>query len=216
MWARVRPRRGPEHKCNPSLWPKPAVSRRRRKRQLPADEAAQDPHGRDAATAALEAMLFSADEPLTVRRLANLAGLPDSETTRDAIARLQAAYDDEGSSIHIVELAGGFQLLTRPEFYSWLVRLGDAGARNRLSTPLLETLAIVAYRQPIMRADLEAIRGVHCADALRELMDRGLIRITGRDQSLGRPILYGTTKRFLQFFGFRDLGDLAPIDVPAS
>lgn len=164
----------------------------------------------------LEAALFSADEPLTLRRLAQLAGLPDSSAARETLARLQADFDAEGSSFHIAELAGGFQLLTRPEFYPWLVRVGEAGARQRLSPVLLETLAIVAYRQPIMRADLESIRGVNCADALRDLMDRGLIRIAGRDNTLGRPILYGTTKRFLQFFGLRDLGDLAPIDSPTS
>ena len=215
MRERVRVRRGPEQRRDPARWPRFAPYRPWSRKTRSAEMAADDPLARDAATAALEAALFSADEPLTLRRLAHLAGLPNSEAVQHALDRLQAAFNGEGSSFHIVELAGGFQLLTRPEFYPWLVRVGDAGARSRLSPTLLETLAIIAYRQPIMRADLESIRGVHSADALRDLMERGLIRIAGRDNSLGRPILYGTTKRFLQFFGLRDLGDLAPIDLPA-
>lgn len=216
MMERVQPRRGPEQRREPSRWPAKAPARDWR-RPLPTDlAAADDPLSRDAAASALEAALFSVDEPMTLRRLANLAGLSDPTVAQSALERLQIAFNDENSSFHIVELAGGFQLLTRPEFYPWLVRVGDAGSRNRLTPTMLETLAIIAYRQPIMRADLESIRGVHCADALRELMDRGLVRIAGRDNSLGRPILYGTTKRFLQFFGLRDLGELTPIDVHSS
>src|SRR5262249_41114239 len=110
------------------------------------------------------------------------------------------------------ELAGGFQLLTRPEFHPWLVRLRRSGADLRLSGAARETLAIVAYRQPIMRADVEAIRGVQCSEVLRQLMERGLIRIAGRDASLGRPVLYGTTKKFLQVFGLKSLRDLPQAD----
>ena len=93
---------------------------------------------------------------------------------------------------------------------SWLVRLRQTAGEPRLIGALLETLAIVAYRQPIMRADLESVRGVHCGDALRQLMERGMIRIAGRDDSLGRPVLYATTKKFLATFGLRDLRDLPP------
>jgi segregation and condensation protein B len=170
---------------------------------------------RDAALARLEAVLFSADEPLSLRRLAALAQLGSSEECQSALNRLHDLYETEGAAFQIVEIAGGFQLLTRPDFFPWLARVRDARHAERLSGALLETLAIVAYRQPIMRADIEAIRGVQSGDALRELMERGLVRIAGRDQSLGRPIIYGTTKRFLQAFGLRDLSDLPPMDPGA-
>jgi segregation and condensation protein B len=108
----------------------------------------------------------------------------------------------------VEEIAGGFQLLTRPEFHPWLARARHTGHDLRLSPAARETLAIVAYRQPIMRADIEGIRGVQCGEVLRLLMERGLVKIAGRDTSLGRPVLYGTTKRFLQVFGLRNLSDL--------
>jgi segregation and condensation protein B len=116
----------------------------------------------------------------------------------------------DGSAFRVEDIAGGYQLLTRPEFHPWLVRLRQTAGEPKLSGALLETLAIVAYRQPIMRADLEAVRGVHCGDALRTLMERGLVRIAGRHDSLGRPVLYATTKKFLATFGLRDLRDLPP------
>src|SRR5204862_3139685 len=102
----------------------------------------------------------------------------------------------------------GFQLLTRSEFHPWLARLRRSSNELRLTPAARETLAIVAYRQPIMRADIEAIRGVQCGEILRLLMEKGLVRIAGRHDSLGRPVLYGTTKKFLQVFGLRSLRDL--------
>src|SRR5439155_21798363 len=132
---------------------------------------------------------------------------------RRLLRRLQAFYVQDGSAFQVEELAGGFQLLTRPEFYSWLARLRRSGSELRLSSPARETLAIVAYRQPIMRTDVEAIRGVQCSDLLRQLMERGLVRIAGRHDSLGRPVLYGTTKKFLQLFGLKSIRDLPPIDA---
>jgi segregation and condensation protein B len=112
-----------------------------------------------------------------------------------------------------VEVAGGFQLLTRPIFYRWLARMPAPPAELRLSGAALETLTIVGYRQPIMRADVEAVRGVQCGDILRQLMERGLVRIAGRHDSLGRPVLYGTTRKFLQVFGLKSLRDLPAIDT---
>ncbi len=114
----------------------------------------------------------------------------------------------DGTAFQIEELAGGVQLLTRPQYHRWLTTLRRGSVEVRLTAPARETLAIVAYRQPIMRADVEAIRGVHCGDTLRLLMERGLVRIAGRDDSLGRPVLYGTTKKFLQLFGLRSLKEL--------
>ena len=109
-------------------------------------------------------------------------------------------------------MAGGWQLLTRPEYHPWLARLRRASADARLTPAMRETLTIAAYRQPITRADLEAVRGVQSGDVLRQLMERGLVRIAGRDESLGRPVLYATTKKFLQTFGLKSLRDLPSAD----
>ncbi|MBI1913389.1 MAG: SMC-Scp complex subunit ScpB, partial [Planctomycetes bacterium] len=116
------------------------------------------------------------------------------------------------SSFQVEELAGGFQLLTRAEYYPWLARQRRAGSDVKLSPAARETLAIIAYRQPIMRADVEAVRGVQSGDVLRLLMEKGLVRIAGRDDSLGRPVLYGTTKKFLQLMGLRSLRELPRAD----
>jgi segregation and condensation protein B len=163
---------------------------------------------RDDAMAAVEGVLFAADEPLNARRLAVLTGLRDATETRRALRRLQARLQADGSAFQVEELAGGFQLLTHPRFHPWLVRLRRTGNDLRLSSAARETLAIIAYRQPIMRADIEGIRGVQCGDMLRMLMEKGLIRIAGRHPSLGRPVQYGTTRKFLAAFGLRSLRDL--------
>jgi segregation and condensation protein B len=164
--------------------------------------------GREARLAWIEAALLAADEPLTLRRLAAAAGVRDAAEARRLVERLQALYEQDGTAFQVEELAGGYQLLTRPEYHAWLARLRRAGNEMRLSAAARETLAIVAYRQPITRADVEAIRGVQSADMLHQLMEKGLVRIAGRDDSLGRPVLYGTTRRFLQVFGLRSLRDL--------
>jgi segregation and condensation protein B len=171
-----------------------------------------DPFLRDLASARLEAVLFSAQEPVSPRRLMTIAEISSAFELQGALEKLQSAYEREGSAFQIVQMAGGWQLLTRPEYFAWLMRLRQSSGNAKLSPALLETLAIIAYRQPIMRADLEAIRGVQCVDALRELMERGLVRIVGRDESLGRPILYGTGRQFLRAFCLRDLQDLPPLD----
>jgi segregation and condensation protein B len=180
--------------------------------ELPAETRPTDPLARDASLALLEAVLVAADEPLPVRKLAAAAGLPDAATARRLLKRLGTLYDQDGTAFQVQELAGGYQLLTRREYHRWLASLRRSSIEVRLSAPARETLAIVAYRQPIMRADVEAIRGVQCGDTLRLLMERGLVRIVGRDRSLGRPVLYGTTRRFLQLFGLRSLKDLPHAD----
>jgi segregation and condensation protein B len=156
----------------------------------------------------VEAALMAADEPLSPRRLAVAAGLADAAEARRQVQRLQALYDRDGTAFQVEELAGGYQLLTRPEYHGWLARLRRTAADLRLSPAARETLAIVAYRQPITRADVEAIRGVGSSDVLHQLMEKGLLRMAGRDDSLGRPMLYGTTKKFLQLYGLRTLRDL--------
>jgi segregation and condensation protein B len=163
---------------------------------------------RDARLALLEAALLAADEPLSLRRLAVAMGIIDTAEVRRLIERLQALYEQDRTAFQVEELAGGFQLLTRPEYHPWLARLQRAGQELRLSAAARETLAIVAYRQPITRADVEAIRGVQSGDMLHQLMEKGLLRIAGREDSLGRPVLYATTRKFLQLFGLRSLRDL--------
>lgn len=201
---------------------------RRRRDELPADRRlpavyrllddsddwlGQGELARDAALARVEAALFASDEPMTARRLSEVAGVNDTAGARRLVRKLQDLYDRDGTAFQVEELAGGFQLLTRPQYQPWLVRQRRADQDLRISAPARETLAIVAYRQPITRADIEAIRGVQCSEVLRLLMEKGLIRIAGRHDSLGRPVLYGTTKRFLQVFGLRSLKDLPPVEA---
>jgi segregation and condensation protein B len=177
-------------------------------REEEGEGAAHDELGRDPQVALVEAVLLAADDPLTPRRLAAAARLRDAAEARRLVQRLQALYDKDGTAFQVEELAGGFQLLTRPEYHPWLARLRRSGSDLRLTPAARETLAIVAYRQPITRADVEAVRGVQSGEVLRQLLEKGLVRITGRDDSLGRPQLYGTTRKFLQVFGLKSLRDL--------
>ena len=144
-----------------------------RRRAIVAEPAvAAGPDVRDPRLARLEAVLFAAEEPLAARRLAALAELTDAAEVRRLVDRLTNLLEAEGSAFRVEDIAGGVQLLTGPEFHPWLVRLRQTAGEPKLSGALLETLAIIAYRQPIMRADLEAVRGVHCGDALRQLIER--------------------------------------------
>jgi segregation and condensation protein B len=156
----------------------------------------------------LEAVLFLAREPLTSRRLSQYANLADGTQARTLVRRLNERYDAAGRAFRVEHVAGGYQLLTRRKFAPWLRRLEHVPAETRLSAPALETLAVIAYRQPVLRADIEAVRGVNCGEILRQLMERELVRIDGRSEELGRPYLYSTTKRFLQIFGLVHLDEL--------
>jgi segregation and condensation protein B len=167
---------------------------------------------RDGKLARVEAVLMMADEPITARRMAELAGLKDVAEARSAIQRLQQMYESDATAFQVEEIAGGYQLLTRPRFHPWLTRLKRTGYELKLSPALLETLAIIAYKQPIMRADIDAIRGVASGELVRQLMEKGLVRVVGRHESLGRPQLYGTTKRFLQAFALNTLEDLPEVE----
>ncbi len=163
---------------------------------------------RDHVTAMVEAVLLISSEPLSNRRLCHAAGLADPTQARSLVRRLNELYAGQESPFRIEEVAGGWQLMTHPSFGGWLRRLHPAGMAMRLSSPALETLAVVAYRQPVLRAEVESIRGVQCGEMLRQLMDRDLVRIVGKSHDLGRPFLYGTTPRFLRTFGLRHLDDL--------
>jgi segregation and condensation protein B len=161
----------------------------------------------------VEAVLFVAREPLSSRKLSHYAGLADGTEARTIVKRLNARYDASGRAFRVESIAGGHQLLTRPKFGDWVRRAAHAPAHQRLSSPALETLAVIAYRQPIPRVEIEAIRGVNCGEMLRQLMDRDLVRIGGRSDELGRPYLYATTRRFLQSFGLTDIAELPNADL---
>lgn len=169
---------------------------------------ADDDDQRQGALQRLEAVLFLAREPLGSRKLSQYANLADATEARTLIRRLNARYDAQGRAFRVVDVAGGYQLLTRPQLAAWLRRLEHTPSEVRLSAPALETLAVIAYRQPVGRADIEAIRGVNCGEIVRQLMDRDLVKIGGRSEELGRPYLYTTTGRFLQIFGLSNLDDL--------
>ena len=161
--------------------------------------------------ALLEAALFLAKEPMSSRRLAQLAGLPEGTRTRQLIRELNKRYGQDQAAFCIVEVAEGFQLRTRPEFAPWLARMQGVPTAVRLSNPAMETLTVIAYRQPVPRAEVERIRGVQCGDLIRQLLDQELAKIVGRSEDLGRPFLYGTTSKFLQVFGLGSLNDLPAI-----
>lgn len=173
----------------------------------PGREAA-GPNIRDHRMQRLESVLFLAREPLTSRKLSQYANLADGTESRTLIRRLNELYDNSGRAFRVERVAGGYQLLTRPRFASWIRRLDHVPRETRLSAPAMETLAVVAYRQPVLRADVEAIRGVGCGEVLRQLMERNLVRIGGRSDELGRPYLYTTTKQFLRTFGLETLDGL--------
>lgn len=161
----------------------------------------------------IEALLFASDTPLSVGRLAELAGGCTPTHVRKTIAALNEKYAAVGLAFRIESIARGYQMMTLPCYQPWLARLNKQRARTRLSAAALETLSIVAYKQPIIRADIEAIRGVACGEVLNRLREMGLVRIVGRAEVVGRPLLYGTTKKFLDVFGLADLDDLPPMEA---
>ena len=178
-------------------------------------ESGQQPEPVDPSTilAQVEAMLVSSDRPLKSAALVDaLAVFLDrainTKVITDAIALLNTQYDEQGRSFRIEEISNGYRLMTRSEHASIVAAMHRSRATTRLSKPALETLSIIAYRQPITRAELEAIRGVACGEVVRTLMDRRLVKITGRAEELGRPMLYGTTRQFLDTFGLASVKDL--------
>jgi segregation and condensation protein B len=161
----------------------------------------------------IEALLLATDSPLPAARIAQIVGVGDARSVRQHIADLNHTYEQAGASFRIEEIAGGYQMLTLPAFNTWLSRLLKARSDSRLSSAAMETLAVVAYKQPVTRADIEAIRGVAAGDLLNRLRELNLVKIVGRAEDLGRPLLYGTTKRFLEVFGLASLEDLPKVEV---
>ena len=163
----------------------------------------------------VEAVLFASDAPLRSDEIARADESLDEDVVEEALQDLKQLYLESERAFDLVEVAGGYQILTRPEFASYLERFDTVPRPSRLSGPALETLAIIAYRQPLGRLEVEHIRGVGASGVIRTLQDRGLVEVVGRSDGLGRPLLYGTTSRFLEHFGFRSLEDLPrPEELP--
>jgi segregation and condensation protein B len=160
----------------------------------------------------VEAVLFGADTPLTAAKIVSIIGTGSARDVRKHIETLNKRYAETGASFRIEKIAGGYQMLTLPAFNPWLKRLKQTRQESKLSQAALETLAVVAYKQPVVRAEIEAIRGVSAGEMLNRLRELGLIKIVGRAEDVGRPLLYGTTKRFLDVFGLGSLDDLPTVE----
>jgi segregation and condensation protein B len=160
----------------------------------------------------LEGLLFASDTPVEPERIRDVLELGSADEARALAEELRARLAARGRALQVVEVGGGFRMVTRPELSPWLVRLARSRTRQRLSRPALETLAIVAYRQPVSRPEIDAVRGVNSEAVLESLLDRRVIRIAGRKDAPGRPFLYETTREFLVAFGLRDLGDLPKVE----
>jgi len=165
--------------------------------------------------------LWAADGPLALRRLARAAGLSGVAEARELLAELRRRLEARRSALEVVDVAGGVRVVTRAGYAPWVERAGLAAAGGQRDAPRIgsaarETLAVVAYRQPVVRAEVEAIRGVGCGDVLRQLLDADLLRIVGRSDELGRPLLYGTTDRFLELYGLGGLAELPDLDEVAD
>ncbi|MDR5694851.1 MAG: SMC-Scp complex subunit ScpB [Armatimonadota bacterium] len=167
-----------------------------------------DPDARKRLKGAVEALLFVSNDPVTTAQLAKVLEI-EEDLVEELLAELQEEYSDRG--IQLKAVAGGYQMCTRPEYSEVVKRLLHLDTREPLSQAALETLAIIAYRQPITRAEIEAIRGVRSDHVLEKLLETQLIKVAGRKEAPGRPLLYVTTERFLRYFGLRDLSDLPPL-----
>jgi segregation and condensation protein B len=159
----------------------------------------------------IEAILFATDQPVSARRIAEALGAAEGRV-RPLVDELRAKYDADGHAFTVEEIAGGYQILTRSEYGDVVKQLFKVDREHKLSQAALETIAIIAYKQPIIRAEIEDIRGVQVQDLLRSLMEQGLVRIVGRAESLGHPLLYGTTHKFLLQFGLKSAKDLPPVE----
>ncbi|MGH7183317.1 MAG: SMC-Scp complex subunit ScpB [Nitrospiraceae bacterium] len=161
--------------------------------------------------AILEAVLFVSPEPLPVARLMSIVGTVSKAEVLEALKLLTHDLAQDGRGIQLVQVAGGYRLVTKQEYGPWLKRMEKAKTAQKLSRSALESLAIIAYKQPLVRSEIEEIRGVETSGVLRTLLERKLVRIVGRKDVPGRPIMYGTTKFFLEHFGLQDLSQLPPL-----
>lgn len=157
---------------------------------------------------AIEALLFTAGSPLPLDRLKGVFEEVSAEQVETQIQALRREYEERGAGLMVVEVAGGYQFATRPEHFAWIRKFKSVKVSSKFSRPALETLAIVAYKQPITRSEVEAIRGVNIGGIMRNLMERRLVKIVGKKDVPGKPMLYGTSTEFLQYFGLKDLSAL--------
>src|SRR5215208_2202554 len=161
--------------------------------------------------AIVEALIFASPEPVTLKALGKLL---DGEPKEDVVAAIEAVKQDyeRPSGLQFVEVAGGYQIVTRPELHEWVRRLFHERTSHKLSVAALETLAVIAYKQPVTAPEIAEIRGVNTSGVLGTRADRKLVKIVGRKQVVGRPFMYGTTREFLERFGLNDIGDLPKVD----
>lgn len=180
------------------------------------DEEPEEPEAPDEIEATMEsvveAVLFASDEPVKALRLCDIAEAGSVKQIRQCVKSLNQKYRAGGFAFRIEKIAGGYQMMTLPMFNHWLSKLIKVRTDNKLSPAALETLAIIAYKQPIIRADVEAIRGVASGEVIRNLMYKGLVKIVGRAEVLGRPMQYGTSKKFLEVFGLNSIKDLPNVE----
>src|SRR5262252_8548864 len=165
--------------------------------------------------AILEALIFASPEPLTVKAMFKLLDSEPKEDVQAALAALRQDYERPGG-LQLVEVAGGFQIVTRPDLHEWVRRLFHERSTQKLSVQALETLAVIAYRQPVTALEITEIRGVNTSGVINTLLERHLVKIVGRKQVVGRPFMYATTKEFLIRFGLNDLGDLPKVEDMAE
>jgi segregation and condensation protein B len=162
--------------------------------------------------ASLEALIFASPQPITPREIGKVLGGVPQDAWQAALEELRADYARDGRGLQLVDVAGGFQITTRPEYNDWVRELLDPKSPTRLSIQALETLAVVAYKQPVTLPEIIELRGVRSAGVIKTLLEKRLIRIMGRKDVVGRPMLYGTTKQFLLHFGLKDLSELPRIE----
>ena len=161
--------------------------------------------------AIVEALIFASPEPLTPKALYRLLDAEPKEDVQAALAELKRDYDRPGG-LHLVEVAGGYQIVTRPDLHEWVRRLFNERSTQKLTAQALETLAVIAYKQPITALEITEVRGVNTSGVLNTLLERHVIKIVGRKQVVGRPFLYATTKEFLIRFGLKDLSELPKVE----
>ncbi|MBQ3933988.1 MAG: SMC-Scp complex subunit ScpB [Elusimicrobiaceae bacterium] len=164
----------------------------------------------------IETLLFITDKPLSASKINQVAEIGDLALTRDIIQEIQTDYATSGRAVQVLEIGGGFQMCTKPEYGRWVRKLYNEKMSTRLSPAALETLAIVAYKQPVTRAEIEAIRGVDISGPLEKLLDRGLVKIAGKKEVAGRPLVYATTEQFLRVFGLNHLSELPDMKTFAA
>ena len=170
----------------------------------------------DDAKQIVENLLFITDRPLKPSRIAEVVETVNAKRVLELIQELAKEYEDTGRSIRILEIGGGYQMCTKPEYGRWVRRLYNEKMTTRLSNAALETLAIIAYKQPVTRAEMEMIRGVDVAAPLDRLLERGLVRVLGKRDTIGRPMVYGTTDEFLRLFGLNKISELPDLQEFAA